>query len=105
MKRPFEEQFKATFDKLEAFIERRDNIRIVITDVPSPFTGDLDGAEIQVDFENDAESALFVIAHLFGHTVQWNLDPGAREVGSMLVNNPSAELLERLRAYELEASR
>ncbi len=105
MSRLTEEKFKQTFDTIEAFIERHYDIRIVITDVPSPFTGDLDGAEIQVDFENDAESALFVIAHLFGHTVQWNLDPGAREIGSMLVNNPSPDLLGRLHAYELEACR
>lgn len=97
--------FRETFNTLEAYIENRYAIRIVVTDVPSPFTGDLDGAEIQVDFANDAESALFVVAHLFGHTVQWNLDPAAREIGSRLVQNPDETLLQQLYAYELEACR
>ena len=85
MNRPDNARFRQAFNTIEAYIERRYGIPIVITDVPSPFTGDLDGSEIQVDHDQDAESALFVIAHLFGHTVQWNLDPTAREIGTMAV--------------------
>lgn len=105
MTRSQDDRFRSSFHTIEAFIERHYKIPIVIADVPSPFTGDLDGAEIQVDYDLDAETALFVIAHLFGHTVQWNVEPGAREIGMMVEKNPSEELLERLRAYELEACR
>jgi hypothetical protein len=105
MNRPDDARCRQVFNAIEAFVERRYGIPILITDVPSPFTGDLDGARILVDYDVDAESALFIVAHLFGHTVQWNLDPAAREIGTMAVTNPSDELLGRLRAYEQEACR
>jgi hypothetical protein len=67
--------------------------------------GDLDGAEIHVDFAEDIESALFIIAHLFGHTVQWNTDEAAREIGYQLYPNPGEEMMRRLHDYEHEACR
>lgn len=100
---PSEERLLEVFNVLEAHVERRYGIPIVIRDVPSPFTGDLDGAEIHVDYEEDIESALFIIAHLFGHTVQWNTDAAARDIGYRLYPNPDEEMLRRLSAYEYEA--
>ena len=41
--------------------------------------------------------------HLFGHTVQWNVDAQARELGLEQPVRPSEDWLRRLRAYELEA--
>ena len=38
-----------------------------------PNTGDFDGQRILLDYEQDLEVALFVLVHLFGHTVQWNV--------------------------------
>jgi hypothetical protein len=67
------------------------------------FTGDLNGAEIHVDYAQDVENALFIVAHLFGHTVQWNRCSDAREIGSVIHENPSAELIAKLCAYEEEA--
>lgn len=101
----FEARLRAAFNLLEQHVEQRYGIPIRIRDVPSPFTGDLDGAEIHVDYAEDIESALFIIAHLFGHTVQWNTDEKAREIGYRLYPNPSEELLQRLHAYEYEACR
>jgi hypothetical protein len=94
---------RQAFNTLEPYIENRYGIPVRIRDVPNPFTGDLDGAEIHVDYAEDIESALFIIAHLFGHTVQWNTDEKTRDIGYMLVKDPSPELLERLRLYEEEA--
>jgi len=76
---PSDERFRAAFNRIEPWVEQRYAIPIRISDVPEPFTGDLDGAEIKVDHDLTAEDALFVIAHLFSHTVQWNLS--ARTLG------------------------
>jgi hypothetical protein len=96
---------RQAFNVLERHVETKYGVPIRIRDVPNPFTGDLDGAEIHVDYDEDIESALFIIAHLFGHTVQWNTDEQARELGYKLYPNPSDELMRRLQDYEHEACR
>ena len=102
---PPDERLHAAFNILEKHVETKYGIPIRIKDVPNPFTGDLDGAEIHVDYAEDIESALFIIAHLFGHTVQWNTDEKAREIGYKLYPNPDEAMLKRLHAYEYEACR
>jgi hypothetical protein len=102
---PSDDRMRQAFNTLEPYIEDRYGIPVRIRDVPDPFTGDLDGAEIHVDYADDIESALFIIAHLYGHTVQWNLSAEGRELGYKIVQNPPPELLERLRVYEVEACR
>ncbi|HYV96375.1 MAG TPA: hypothetical protein VE967_02845 [Gemmatimonadaceae bacterium] len=97
--------FRAAFNTLEPLIERRYGIPVRITDVPNPFTGDLDGAEIQIDYDQNIEDAVFIIAHLFGHTVQWCLSERAREIGTVIPKNPSEAELAEIRAYEHEACR
>ena len=68
------------FDLARAPDRGRWGIPVRITDVPNPFTGDLDGAEqIHVDHEHDIEDAVFILIHLFGHTVQWNVSESARD--------------------------
>ena len=75
---------------------------MIISDVANPFTGDLDGAEIKVDFDLTAEDALFIIVHLFGHTAQWNTSEGARAIGRFRGPWDDAAVA-RVRAYEHEA--
>lgn len=101
--RPTPERFAEIFNQVEPYVERRFGIPVVLTEVPPPFTGDLDGAEIHVEFEQDAESCLFLLAHLFGHTVQWNLSPRAREIGGKIQLHPPEPLMRELAAYEREA--
>lgn len=96
---------REVFNRIERYVEQHWGIPVRIGDVPDPFTGDLDGAEIHVDFDEDVESALFIVAHLFGHTAQWNTDEKAREIGYRLYENPTPEELARLQEYELEACR
>jgi hypothetical protein len=79
-------------------------VPVRIHDVPAPFTGDLDGAEIHIDHEEDYAGALFLIIHLFGHTVQWNLSARARDIGSRLAVGADEALLAELMAYEREAA-
>ena len=99
------ERFREVFNLVEAHIERRWDVPVVIRDVTDPFTGDLDGAHIEVDYDQSWEEALFIIAHLFGHTVQWNRDPRAREIGMARIEHPSDELIEAVRDYERTACR
>ena len=103
--RPGEERFREVFDRVEPYVERRWNVAVRIRDVPSPFTGDLDGAEIHIDHDLHAEDAVFNLVHLFGHTVQWNVSARAREIGSVLHQRPSEALLAELARYEEEACR
>jgi hypothetical protein len=103
--RPSAHRLREVFNLVEKHIEDKYGIPVVITDVPSPFTGDLDGAEIHVDHNENLESAVFIIAHLFGHTVQWNVSAEAREIGSRIYENPSDELMQQLHEYEKEACR
>ena len=102
---PPDQQLRTAFNVLERHVETKYGIPIRIRDVPNPFTGDLDGAEIHVDYAEDIESALFIIAHLFGHTVQWNTDEKAREIGYKLYPNADEAMLAKLHAYEYEACR
>lgn len=102
---PTEERFMEVFNRLERHIEDRYGIPVVIGDVTDPFTGDLDGAEIRVDYDQSAEDGLFIIAHLFGHTVQWNLSERARVIGAVVQANPSPDLLDELEEYERTACR
>lgn len=103
--KPSESRLFKVFNIVEAHIERMYGIPVVITDVPSPFTGDLDGATIFVDYHEDIESALFILAHLFGHTVQWCTSGAAREIGQATRVDPSVENLARVKEYEVEACR
>jgi hypothetical protein len=100
-----DDRFREVFNLVEAHIERRYGLPVVITDVPDPFTGDLDGATILVDYDMDAEDALFILVHLFGHTVQWNVSDTERALGLLEVKDPSEELLRDLARYEQTAAR
>jgi hypothetical protein len=98
--------FKAAFDALEWHIESRYSVPVIITDVVDPNTGDFDGAEIKLDYANELDAALFVLGHLFGHTVQWSTEDRLRELGTeYATRSPPPELLEEVRNYEQNASR
>lgn len=103
--RPDDARLLAIFNTVEPYIERRYGIPVIVKDVPQPFTGDLDGSEIHVDHDLDVCDAVFIIAHLFGHTVQWNVCDEARRVGTRAYDRPTDEELAELRAYEVEACR
>lgn len=98
-------RFRDVFNQVERLIERRYGLPVVLTDVPDPFTGDLDGSTILVDYDLDAEEALFILVHLFGHTVQWNVSPSDRELGLLEIRDPSEALLAALARYEEDAAR
>jgi hypothetical protein len=99
-----EDRFREVFNRLERLIEERYGLPVVITDVRDPFTGDLDGEKILVDYDLSAEDALFILVHLFGHTVQWNVSPADRALGLLEVKEPTEELLAALERYERDAA-
>jgi hypothetical protein len=103
--KPTEERFRQVFNTVEPHIERRYGVPVVIGDVVNPFTGDLNGAEIRIDYELSPEEAVFILVHLFGHTVQWNISEYAREVGGRVFADPTPTHLDELNVYEREACR
>jgi len=68
-------------NKVLQHIESHYGIRVITRDVTDPLIGDLDGVEIHIDHAVTAEERLFLLAHLFGHTVQWNAYPETVELG------------------------
>ncbi|MGE0546905.1 MAG: hypothetical protein AB7O24_15860 [Kofleriaceae bacterium] len=95
---------RRVFDGAERTIEDRWGIPVRIRDVANPFTGDLDGAEIMVDYDVEIEEAVFVLVHLFGHTVQWNCSPEARQI-AFKQGSWDEDHLRSLASYETEACR
>jgi hypothetical protein len=79
-------------------------IRVITRDIQDPLTGDLDGAVIHLDYLLGPAERLFLLGHLFGHTVQWNVHPDAFEIGR-LRQPPVAEAdLPAIIAYERQAA-
>lgn len=101
-----EKQFKAAYDAVERRCEDGYGVPVKIGDCKDPFTGDFNGAEIQLDHSLDLDMALFVLGHLFGHTAQWVTDDGLRDLGMRYASSAPPEAdRARVRAYEADASR
>ena len=102
------ERFRDAFSVVEQFVVLKYKVRVLTTDVPGAFTGDIDGESILIDRSLNAEEALFVLVHLFGHTVQWNVSPRDRELGLLRLQpalRPTEDLLVALADYERVAAR
>ncbi len=100
MASPFDEYSRS----VQARIEGHYGIAVVTRDIPDPLTGDLDGRSIHVDHLLTPEERLFLLVHLFGHTVQWNTSPEARELGQPRLVPVPADVLPAVLAYEREAA-
>lgn len=92
-------------DALTRHVRERYAIAVEVTDIASPLKGDLDGVSILVAHHTTDEERLFLVAHLFGHTVQWNLSAEARRLGSIMPVRASEDTLRALEDYEREACR
>ena len=86
-------------------MERHYHLHVVTRDIPDPLIGDLNGLEIHVDSAITPEQRLFLLAHLFGHTVQWNVDPALFELGRRYRPPVDERLFPQILAYESEAAR
>jgi len=102
---PDGDRLRSVFNHVERFIEDRWSVPVRIQDVPNPFTGDLDGEQIMVDYDLEIEDAVFILVHLFGHTVQWNVSERARAIGSATSGTWTDDMLQEAADYEREACR
>ena len=100
MEIPFDQYSARTQNHVETFY----GIRVVTRDIPDPLTGDLNGSEIHIDYSVTSEQRLFLLGHLFGHTVQWNVDPALFELGQQYRPPISEDLFPAIIAYEQEAA-
>jgi hypothetical protein len=91
--------------RVEQVLRDSYGIPVVTRDIPDPLTGDLDGLQIHIDYSVTAELRLFLLAHLFGHTVQWNVDPAAFDIGKKYQPPVSEDQFPAVLAYEGEAAR
>jgi hypothetical protein len=91
--------------RVQEHLERDWGIPVVTRDIPDPLTGDLDGAEIDVDYAITPEQRLFLLGHLFGHTVQWNVNESAFDLGRQYKPPVDEALFPEVLAYEGEAAR
>src|SRR3989442_54662 len=91
-------------ERIQHHIETTYGIPVITRDVPDPLTGDLNGAEIHIDFSVTPEQRLFLLAHLFGHTVQWNVRPDGYELGRPRQPPVEQEAIPALMEYEREAA-
>lgn len=90
--------------RVERVLTDRYGIPVVTRDIPDPLTGDLDGLRIHIDYAASGELRLFLLAHLFGHTVQWNVDAAAFEIGKQYQPPIAEEQIPAVLAYEQEAA-
>lgn len=90
--------------RIQERVEQAYRISVVTRDIPAPLLGDLDGLEIHIDPKVTPEQRLFLVAHLFGHTVQWNVHAGAFEIGKLFQPPVEEELLATIMEYEQEAA-
>jgi len=86
-------------------LHARYGISVEVASIEPPLKGDLDGSRILVADHNTDEERLFLVAHLFGHTVQWNVSMELRRLGMTMPVKPTPEELDALEAYEREACR
>ena len=96
--------FAEYFVRVQECLERTYGIRVVMRDIPDPLIGDLDGLEIHIDPGTNPDQRLFLVAHLFGHTVQWNVDPHAFGLGSRYELPVEPKDIPAILGYEREAA-
>jgi hypothetical protein len=90
--------------RIQEHLEEAYHVNVVTRDIPDPLTGDLDGLEIHIDPAVSPEQRLFLLAHLFGHTVQWNVDARAYAIGGLFQPPVNDQLLATIVEYEQEAA-
>lgn len=89
---------------VEHHLAQKYGLAVITRDIPDPLTGDLDGTEIHIDYAVTSEQRLFLLAHLFGHTVQWNTDAASFEIGRQYQSPVDEALFPSILAYEGEAA-
>ena len=97
--------FKNCFNIVEKHIEDRYQMPVMISDVLDPNTGDFDGVTIKIDYDQELDLAFYILLHLFGHSVQWNLSKRYRDLGQDQSIPKPPEVMEEIYHYERDATR
>lgn len=98
-------RFEEAYGSIKRRMASAYGVELKVGDVVSPNTGDFNGEQVTVDYDQDSDSALFVAAHLFGHTVQWSVSERWREVGRDVSIGRGEAALALSGEYEQEATR
>ncbi|HLJ89640.1 MAG TPA: hypothetical protein VKZ53_22715 [Candidatus Angelobacter sp.] len=85
-------------------IEQVYQVAVVTREFTHGFLGDLNGAEIHIDRRLTDEQNLFLLAHLFGHTVQWNTSGYDPEIAGDLTPPVAERLFPAILHFEREAA-
>jgi hypothetical protein len=106
MPEPFaaELDYRAVYNRVVPIVEAKYGVEVTISDVVDPNTGDFDGERILIDYDQDVEVALFVLIHLFGHTVQWNVSEHFRALGLNPPTSATPEQMAAITEYEQGAT-
>jgi hypothetical protein len=102
---PADAEFVAAMDAVVRHLTGRYDVLVDDVPIEPPAKGDLDGRRILVDTGATPAERLFLVAHLFGHTVQWNTCAHSRRLGMTRPVKPDEPQLAALEAYEREACR
>jgi hypothetical protein len=97
--------FREAYEAVTRHVTDRYGVGVDEVEIPAPSKGDLDGCRILVGMHVDDEERLFLVVHLFGHTVQWNLSAELRRLGMTMPVRPDAREVAVLEAYERDACR
>lgn len=97
--------YRAVYNRVVSVVEGKYGIEVTISDVVDPNTGDFDGERILIDYDQDLEVALFVLVHLFGHTVQWNVSERYRTLGLNPPKSNGPQEMAAITEYEQGATR
>lgn len=97
--------FAEILDEASDFIQKEYGLIVRTAEQKDGIGGDLNGTEIVLDASHDAELALYTLLHLFGHTVQWNIDLELNALGHEAQQVVDEEKLARIHEYERNASR
>jgi hypothetical protein len=103
--RAFTIEFRDACNAVTQHVRGRYGVSVEVASIEPPLKGDLDGKRILVGDHNTDEERLFLVAHLFGHTVQWNVSAELRRLGMTMPVRPTNDELDALEAYEREACR
>ncbi len=96
-------RFGGPFAAVRTRVTEGYGVAVVRAMIQADYLGDLNGAEIRIGSWLDAQDSLFMLLHLFGHTVQWNTQ-GIQEL-DLPVGKVSEATKEAVTAYEREACR
>ncbi len=97
--------YQLVYDKAAAEITAKYGLNVRKVDQAKGITGDLNGFELVIDTDLTPDVALYVLLHIFGHTVQWNGSRELHDLGHERPRNADAAKLAEIHEYEKNASR